>query len=215
MEKQCSNLLCGSTFYKPKQLSNFNWNKQKYCSRKCGIAMTTFKKGNQVNLGRKRPDMTGENSFKWKPKISKVCKQCKEPFQVAPNEKDKKFCKADCYYLWHRGENSPVWKGDKAVNKIRERIRGWMIYINWRKAALERDGYKCTECPSTHLLEVHHLKPFAQIIIENNIKTPEEARICEELWNIDNAQTLCRSCHRATDKHTVLRSESASMAVAG
>lgn len=38
---------------------------------------------------------------------------------------------------------------------------------------------------------------------ENNITTVEEAINCDELWNINNGQTLCYSCHRNKTKEDI------------
>ena len=37
---------------------------------------------------------------------------------------------------------------------------------------------------------------LSTILEENNIKTFKEAENCQELWNVNNLITLCRSCHR-------------------
>jgi 5-methylcytosine-specific restriction endonuclease McrA len=65
----------------------------------------------------------------------------------------------------------------------------------WRKKCKSRDENQCSECASTERLEVDHIKPFSQIMYENNIKTFAEALDCLELWNIENGRTLCRRCH--------------------
>lgn len=60
----------------------------------------------------------------------------------------------------------------------------------WRKRALERDGYACTECGATHThsdwgrllpLEVHHIEPV-------KLNPNRE-------FDLDNLVTLCRPCH--------------------
>lgn len=38
-------------------------------------------------------------------------------------------------------------------------------------------------------------------IEENKIKTFDMAMECEELWNINNGQTLCRPCHTKTENY--------------
>lgn len=53
----------------------------------------------------------------------------------------------------------------------------------WRKAVLERDGYKCTECRNETGLEAHHIIPWA---VEPRLRIV-----------VENGLTLCRSCHQA------------------
>ena len=50
-------------------------------------------------------------------------------------------------------------------------------------------------------LEAHHIKALSELINENNIKTLEEALDCQELWNINNGQTLCKECHKKTNNY--------------
>jgi len=47
------------------------------------------------------------------------------------------------------------------------------------------------------------LNKFGIILKENNIKTFEEALLCEELWNINNGRTLCIKCHKKTDTYAL------------
>lgn len=55
----------------------------------------------------------------------------------------------------------------------------------WRKAVLERDGYKCRTCGSTKYLHAHHIKTW---------DSHPELRL-----DIDNGKTLCRTCHYKED----------------
>jgi 5-methylcytosine-specific restriction endonuclease McrA len=67
----------------------------------------------------------------------------------------------------------------------------------WVCAVFERDDYTCQCCKRTNtFLNAHHIKPFAQIIRENNITTYEEAMVCAELWDVGNGVTLCEKCHK-------------------
>lgn len=59
---------------------------------------------------------------------------------------------------------------------------------NWsqiRQEALEKDGFKCGNCGSTDLLDVHHIVPLS-------------AGGSSELGNL---KTLCRSCHSKIHPH--------------
>lgn len=60
-------------------------------------------------------------------------------------------------------------------------------YYRLRKLAIERDGFKCTECGSQEKLEVHHIKSFTH---------------CPELrYEISNCKTLCRTCHKKSENY--------------
>lgn len=49
-----------------------------------------------------------------------------------------------------------------------------------RRAALARDGYRCTRCKRPGRLEVHHVKPLGQ---------------GGAPYALGNLATLCRGCH--------------------
>lgn len=103
------------------------------------------------------------------------------------------------------GDKSNFWKGgvSKENQCFRALINQMFEYKQWVKSVLARDNYSCCECGvQNHNLEVHHIKPFQQIIDENNITTIEQVVECEELWNIDNGISLCIDCHRKTFKET-------------
>ncbi len=162
----------------------------------------TFKKGNSINLGRKRTDI-GEKNKNWKERTSIHCKQCGVERLLAPNEvrDGRKFCSPLCYSKWHRGKNSPVYKGEKAVGKFRNRVAQLPEYKEWHAIILKRDNYKCVLCGSNERLEVDHKKRFLFIVNENNLRTVEDARNCKELWDPDNGRTVCHSCHLTTDTY--------------
>lgn len=99
-----------------------------------------------------------------------------------------------------QGANHWNWRG--GITSLNLQIRGALASEEWRKAVFERDNYTCIECGKTKIfLEADHIKPFALIVAENNIKTLKEALSCEELWDINNGRTLCRECHRKTSTH--------------
>ena len=85
---------------------------------------------------------------------------------------------------------------------LKLRIRNTTQYLKWRIFILKRDNFQCRIC---HIslkdkrnlrLEVHHLKRFKDIVIQNNITTIKEALECQDLWNIDNGICVCSSCHK-------------------
>ena len=62
---------------------------------------------------------------------------------------------------------------------IRLHARRWSIV---RKAVLERDGYRCTECGQAGRLEVDHITPLQREPGQNP-------------YDINGLQALCRDCH--------------------
>lgn len=104
-----------------------------------------------------------------------------------------KFCCKKCYNQWL----SELYEHyETSLN----RIRGLRIYKSWREDILKKDHLCCVKCESKKQLEVDHIKPFIEIIVENNIRSTKEARQCKELWSLDNGQTLCRKCHTKKSK---------------
>ncbi len=160
-----------------------------------------FKKGNKINVGRKRWDI-GEKNKCWKGRVTKTCIFCAKDFLLAPWQvrQGKKFCTPKCYQTWHRGVNSPVYKGEKSARRLRNRIADMPEYREWHAFVLKRDGYRCVKCNCKHSkktpLEVDHIKRFLHIANEYKILTLEDARKCKELWDTKNGQTVCKPCHR-------------------
>jgi len=218
---------CGNRFYK-KYGSNHSFllPRKKFCSQIClvqsrvgkiawnrgkvysgeekkQINLSGLEKGRGLRKGKKFPELSGENSPVWKPKTLFTCPICKKEMTLAPWEKRRKYCSLTCRGLDKRGANSPVWKGENAKTKIRTRIMQMAEYTEWRLSCFRRDKFTCQEClnPKSRPLEIHHIKPYAIIKREYGFKTPEQARLCEELWDIKNGKTLCRTCHRATDTY--------------
>ena len=98
------------------------------------------------------------------------------------------------------GANKPNWKG--GISKIDKRCRQIPEYLQWRSDVFQRDNWTCKTCNKNKCyLNAHHIKGFSKILKENDIKTPEEARDCIELWNINNGVTLCEACHSLTDNY--------------
>lgn len=61
-----------------------------------------------------------------------------------------------------------------------------------------RDKYTCQHCGYCGAeINADHIKEFAKILKENNIKTLKEALLCKELWDLDNGRTLCVPCHKS------------------
>lgn len=101
-----------------------------------------------------------------------------------------------------RGENHPHYKNpENRIDPINNQIRNCQKSKQWKKDIIHRDGYKCVICGLNKQLHIDHIKPFALIKFENNIKTLEEAILCKELWDVNNGRTLCKTCHEKTDTY--------------
>ncbi|MEV5913359.1 HNH endonuclease [Streptomyces chartreusis] len=72
-----------------------------------------------------------------------------------------------------------AWARTSPRNQHRDAARrAWDRLV--RPRALARDGFACVLCGAKEFLEVDHVLPIAQ----------------GGTWTLDNAQTLCRTCHR-------------------
>lgn len=84
---------------------------------------------------------------------------------------------------------------------IYKSIRDSAVYAKWRSDVFERDSWTCQTCGVRGVkLEAHHIKLFTTIMNEYKPKTNKEAYEIDELWDIGNGVTLCRSCHNLTKK---------------
>jgi len=93
------------------------------------------------------------------------------------------------------GERHWNWKG--GITPLTHLIRNCFEYRQWRSDVFTRDNFTCVLCgASGTCLEADHFpKLFSSVMKEYEIKTLEQALSCEELWNINNGRTLCKSCH--------------------
>jgi hypothetical protein len=97
---------------------------------------------------------------------------------------------------WISGSKHYNWKNN--ATELTHAIRTSQNYTKWREAVLKSNPLKCSLCGSTEKLEVDHIKQFKFILIDNNIKNLEDARKCEELWDVENGRVLCHK-HNALD----------------
>jgi hypothetical protein len=103
------------------------------------------------------------------------------------------------------GENNTNWKG--GISPISKLIRKSAKYIEWRQKCFIRDSFSCQKCGANHSgdLNVHHKKSFAVLLRDAIKRMPlfspnDAAMLYAPLWDINNGETLCEKCHRAT-KH--------------
>ena len=76
----------------------------------------------------------------------------------------------------------PLYRSRYQANLSRSRWRAV------RRAALDRDGWRCTDCGRAGQLDVHHVKPMEK---------------GGNSYNLGNLAALCRDCHLRAHGGTV------------
>jgi 5-methylcytosine-specific restriction endonuclease McrA len=85
------------------------------------------------------------------------------------------------------------------ISSIAELIRKSSQYKVWREFVFKRDDFTCQLCTERGgKLNADHIKQFALILLENDVKTFEDALNCAALWDTTNGRTLCEACHKKT-----------------
>lgn len=151
----------------------------------------------RINIG-KNP-----NSVKNRFKIGhKVLKGSEKGWFKKDHKSSHKFPKGNI--PWNKGlkrynaqEKHPQWKG--GIAKINNIIRSCFEYRQWRSDIFHKNNFTCQICfvrGGTYLNADHYPKMFSEIIESNEIKSLEDALNCQELWDINNGRTLCKSCHK-------------------
>ena len=105
------------------------------------------------------------------------------------------------------GDKHPNWKG--GITSLELLLREY-FHTNLAPLAAKRDNYTCQICGKTHTtLNVHHIKPFADIVHEILSEHPElnpndsddKMKLYDIIVNdtrfldLDNLVTLCKDCH--------------------
>lgn len=194
---------CGVEFYK--ELRHYRCTRTHYCSRKCWCKNNKHDKTQCENIskgktGKKHPHLSGVNHPNWQPDRNRHCVDCGKKFE---NRQENQRC-LECYIKYSRGKNCPAYIDGRTPLIIE--LRACHLYREWRDGVYKRDHYTCIKCNERKKdgrfvrIEAHHKKAFIDIIVENNIKSYEDALRCDELWNIGNGETLCSVCHR--QEHT-------------
>jgi len=101
-------------------------------------------------------------------------------------------------YYAIRGEKNHNWKG--GITSLNQKIRHCIKYKNWFRTVFKRDNWTCRICDKRggDLEADHYPKKFHKIISDNNIKSYQDAILCDEMWDINNGRTLCLKCHNKT-----------------
>ena len=125
-----------------------------------------------------------KKSRKGKPFYHRQCKNCEEKFAI---RKRSAFCSRKCRKAYECKHNKIA---------FRTRLLHTFEYRQWRSDVFTRDDFICQKCNIRGgELHAHHIKPFAKIKSENNIRTIKQTIRCKEVWNINNGVTLCEKCH--------------------
>ncbi len=95
---------------------------------------------------------------------------------------------------WLRGNLHYAWKN--GITELARAIRTCSENMKWKKEVWNKNPHFCIQCNSTKNLEIDHIKKFKFILIDNHIKTLDDARKCTELWDVKNGRILCRKCNK-------------------
>jgi len=85
---------------------------------------------------------------------------------------------------------------DYLIPIMKQKIRASNKYKNLIKEKLKLNP-TCELCNFSPV-EIHHKKSFSKIIRDNQIIKLLDANRCNELWDVNNLQTLCIECHSKT-----------------
>lgn len=162
----------------------------RFCSKEC-----KFKWMSATYHGPTSPSWKGVSA-------PRPCEQCGVMFRPHSGKKgiQPRFCSRACKGIWHSknivAERHPNWRG------------GEIDYYgpNWKsqkKAARNRDGYKCRNCGTKKgqkrkALDVHHITPFREfgyIYGENDHYLQAN--------DLTNLITLCPKCHKKAEHHKI------------
>jgi 5-methylcytosine-specific restriction endonuclease McrA len=141
--------VCGRLFYAPASQAH-----QRRCSKTCYL------------------------SARWPEshKETRQCAICGQDFVALQSHRKVTCGSADCRREHKsrrlRGENCHFWRGGKTAPYHKE-------WKSIRRQALERDGYRCTQCGEATRIQVHHVVPYRY----------------SQSHAIENLVTLCRPCH--------------------
>lgn len=224
LSKQC--LQCGVLITKKDNCSFLAWEvRVKYCSKECSNAFrsgkpscspqTTFKVGQVVPVpfeSRRR----GKENNKWKGgDLKLICRVCGTGYEVDRYRTNSKTCSVLCRQVWqclpenrlamsviHRKRvNLGLHNLYRGISQLKDIIRHCAEYKIWRDSVFQNDNYSCQNCGFRGTLNADHIKSFAVILIENSVKTFDDAINCSELWDVSNGRTLCLPCHKKTESY--------------
>lgn len=134
------------------------------------------------NKGIKRPEITGENNTRWKPKVVIECGYCKKHFETWPSKVKwgVKYCSCKCRALDQskRGSAHHNWKGDNV---------GYRALHRWVEGRMGKPK-GCAHCGQDNPEKRYH---WANISKQYKRLTTDWVR-------------LCTKCHGAYDRKPVV-----------
>ncbi len=93
-------------------------------------------------------------------------------------------------------ESSRYKNPEDRITPLHRAVRTSSKYKDWEHSVKMIFNFTCQYCQVRGgKLVSHHIKRFADIMKENNIKTLEETLTCNELWDVSNGITYCKKCH--------------------
>jgi hypothetical protein len=160
---------------------------------------------NKYKIGHNRPMLNKKDSIETKKKkslaklgISKS-EEHKEKLRIARLGQKHTIETIENMKKYRTGKNNSNWK--EGITPLNKQIRSSLNMKLWIINIFKRDNFTCQKCKNKGvILRSHHIKTFASIIKQYNIKTLEEALLCNELWNLENGITYCESCHEKLKK---------------
>jgi hypothetical protein len=154
----------------------------------------TIRKNREAHLGKKYPDRKSPKPFSEEHRI----KIGLNGFHYGMKGKKHKTKTRELMSNAHKGEKCQWWQG--GITGLYNRIRHSFKYRQWVSDIFTRDDFTCQNCGQRGGGEkhAHHIKQFALIIKENDIKSFDDAMNCSELWNLNNGITNCVDCHKKT-----------------
>lgn len=96
-----------------------------------------------------------------------------------------------------QGSRKKYYDGIGRTSNLRDLIEGTKKYKEWHKAVLLKDGFKCRNCGFNKKLEVDHIVSLDHIVRCCNFDYKSIMKD-EQLFDINNGQTLCHYCHTKT-----------------
>lgn len=212
-KKRC--VVCGVVFERPPNRANRVWESRKVCGNVCQKKMpgVGFQKEHIAYIGSERTRFVKGHDT-WNKGTSIQTNDALLEWRKThpePHNKGKKLSKETIEKIkkaralqensgFQKGEKHWNWDGGKTA--LRKLVQGLYQYKKWRSDVFKRDNYTCQDCGKRGgILNADHITPYSVIIKNNKVTNIDDAKKCQQLWDVDNGRTLCVSCHRQTDTY--------------